>query len=43
VPELPDIAVYIEHLDGRLTGQTLERVRLMNPFVRLTGAAHRVL
>jgi len=33
VPELPDIAVYIEHLDDRLTGQTLERVRLMNPFV----------
>ena len=33
MPELPDIAVYIEHLDGRLNGQTLERVRLMNPFV----------
>jgi formamidopyrimidine-DNA glycosylase len=33
VPELPDITVYIEHLDDRLNGQRLERVRLMNPFV----------
>ncbi len=32
MPELPDIAVYIEHLEARLVGQTLERVRLMNPF-----------
>jgi formamidopyrimidine-DNA glycosylase len=33
MPELPDIVVYIEHLEGSLVGQTLERVRLMNPFV----------
>jgi len=33
MPELPDITVYIEHLEARLTGQTLERVRLLNPFV----------
>jgi len=33
VPELPDITVYIGHLESRLVGQTLERVRLLNPFV----------
>jgi len=33
VPELPDITVYIDHLETRLVGQTLERVRLLNPFV----------
>jgi len=33
VPELPDIVVYIEHLEAGLIGQTLERARLMNPFV----------
>ena len=33
VPELPDIAVYIEHLEGRIAGRTLERVRLANPFL----------
>jgi formamidopyrimidine-DNA glycosylase len=33
MPELPDLVVYIEHLEARLIGQTLERVRLMNPFV----------
>ena len=33
MPELPDITVYIEHLGGRLTGRTLERVRLTSPFV----------
>jgi len=33
VPELPDIVVYIEHLEADLIGQTLERARLMNPFV----------
>jgi len=33
VPELPDVVVYIEHLESRLAGRTLERVRLMNPFV----------
>jgi formamidopyrimidine-DNA glycosylase len=33
MPELPDVVVYVERLEDRLTGQTLERVRLMNPFV----------
>jgi len=33
VPELPDVVVYIEHLESRLAGRTLERVRLVNPFV----------
>jgi len=33
MPELPDIVVYIEHLEASLIGQTLERVQLMNPFV----------
>jgi formamidopyrimidine-DNA glycosylase len=33
VPELPDITVYIDHLESRLVGQTLARVRLLNPFV----------
>ena len=36
MPELPDITVYIEHLESRLVGQTLERVRLLNPFVLRT-------
>jgi len=33
MPELPDITVYIDHLETRLTGQALERVRILNPFV----------
>ena len=33
MPELPDIAVYVERLEDRLAGPTLERVRLLNPFV----------
>jgi len=33
MPELPDIVVYIEHLEASLIGQRLERMRLMNPFV----------
>ena len=33
MPELPDITVYIDHLESRLVGRTLERVRLLNPFV----------
>jgi formamidopyrimidine-DNA glycosylase len=33
MPELPDIVVYIEHLEASLMGQRLDRVRLMNPFV----------
>jgi len=33
VPELPDVTVYVERLEDQLTGQTLERVRIVNPFV----------
>jgi formamidopyrimidine-DNA glycosylase len=33
VPELPDVVVYIEHLGTRLTGRSLTRLRLLNPFV----------
>ena len=33
MPELPDITVYIEALEERMLGQTLERVRLGSPFL----------
>lgn len=33
MPELPDITVYIEALQSRIMGQTLERVRLASPFL----------
>jgi formamidopyrimidine-DNA glycosylase len=33
VPELPDIVVYMEALDQRITGQTLERIRVTSPFL----------
>jgi len=36
VPELPDIVVYIEALEKRILGQTLERVRLASPFLLRT-------
>jgi formamidopyrimidine-DNA glycosylase len=36
VPELPDLTVYLEHLDARLQGARLERVRLANPFLLRT-------
>ncbi len=36
MPELPDVTVYIEALDRRLAGATLERVRIANPFVLRT-------
>jgi formamidopyrimidine-DNA glycosylase len=31
MPELPDIAVYLEALETRIAGQTLERVRVVGP------------
>ena len=37
MPELPDIAVYIEALAARIVGQKLERVRLLNPFLLRTA------
>jgi len=33
VPELPDIVVYIEALEKRILGQTLQGVRLASPFL----------
>src|SRR5580765_8898472 len=33
MPELPDVAVYIEALEARIAGATLERVRLASPFL----------
>jgi formamidopyrimidine-DNA glycosylase len=33
VPELPDIDVYIEKLDERIRDQTLENIRIGNPFL----------
>jgi formamidopyrimidine-DNA glycosylase len=36
MPELPDVTVYVEALERRLVGQTLEKVRLANPFVLRT-------
>jgi len=37
MPELPDIVVYIESLETRIQGGTLERVRVLNPFVLRTA------
>lgn len=36
MPELPDIVVYIERLEPRILGRTLERVRLKSPFLLRT-------
>ncbi|RPJ59102.1 MAG: formamidopyrimidine-DNA glycosylase [Acidobacteria bacterium] len=33
MPELPDVVVYVEALQERIRGQTLERVRLQSPFL----------
>src|SRR5438093_6567286 len=33
MPELPDVTVYIEALEARITGATLGRVRLASPFL----------
>ena len=36
MPELPDIAVYIEALERRVLGQPLEKIRIQNPFLLRT-------
>ncbi|HWZ82435.1 MAG TPA: DNA-formamidopyrimidine glycosylase family protein [Terriglobales bacterium] len=36
MPELPDIVVYIEALEKRILGQTLEHVRIASPFLLRT-------
>src|SRR5262245_5835434 len=33
MPELPDVVVYIECLERRVVSTTLDRVRLVNPFL----------
>src|SRR5947207_6820715 len=33
MPELPDITVYVEALESRIVGQTLERTRIAKPFL----------
>jgi formamidopyrimidine-DNA glycosylase len=33
VPELPDVAIYLEALERRILGARLERVRLLTPFL----------
>jgi formamidopyrimidine-DNA glycosylase len=38
MPELPDIVVYIEALDQRILGETLERVKIASPFLLRTAA-----
>lgn len=37
MPELPDIVVYIEALEKRVQGQTLQRVHLASPFLLRTA------
>jgi len=37
MPELPDIEVYLEHLTRRIVGRSLQRVRLLSPFVLRTA------
>jgi len=37
MPELPDVVVYIEALERRVVGRTLDRVRLLSPFVLRTA------
>ena len=36
MPELPDIVIYIEALEQRILGQTLERVQIAGPFLLRT-------
>jgi formamidopyrimidine-DNA glycosylase len=37
MPELPDVAVYVEALEARLLGQPVEEVRLASPFLLRTA------
>ncbi len=37
MPELPDITVYIEALEKRILGQTLQRVQIIGPFLLRTA------
>ena len=33
MPEIPDLTVYVEHLDQRVTGRTLRDIRIVSPFL----------
>lgn len=33
MPELPDVTVYVECIEAKLLGRTLERIRIASPFV----------
>ncbi len=33
MPELPDVDVYVVHLQRRIVGATLEHIRLASPFL----------
>jgi len=37
MPELPDVAAYIDALEARIAGQPLERIRLASPFLLRTA------
>lgn len=37
MPELPDVVVYIEALEKRILGETLENVRIVSPFLLRTA------
>jgi formamidopyrimidine-DNA glycosylase len=37
MPELPDITVYIEALEKRILGETLENIRIVSPFLLRTA------
>ena len=37
MPELPDIVVYIEALEKRILGETLQGVRIVSPFLLRTA------
>ena len=37
MPELPDLTVYIESLEARIANRTLQRIRLLNPFILRTA------
>ena len=50
MPELPDLTVYLEHLNDLVRGEVLEGIRITSPFVLRTVApsveevsGHRVL
>lgn len=37
MPELPDITVYLEHLEARIANRRLRRIRVLNPFLLRTA------